>query len=44
MNAHRPVRIGVQIQPKHALGATLFTVGVGGPNDEVGRLADWPAW
>jgi alkanesulfonate monooxygenase SsuD/methylene tetrahydromethanopterin reductase-like flavin-dependent oxidoreductase (luciferase family) len=28
----------------HAVGATLFTVGISGPNHNLARVSDWLAW
>jgi len=42
--------IGVQKPPEHvgdallAAGATLFTVGFGGPHHDMGLLKEWIAW
>ena len=35
---------GRVVQPLLALGATLFTVGVSGPDYDLSRLKDWIAW
>ncbi len=36
-----PEQLGPQL---HALGVTLFTVGMNGPRYDMGRLRDWVAW
>ncbi|MEP7765096.1 LLM class F420-dependent oxidoreductase [Sanguibacter sp. 25GB23B1] len=33
-----------EVEEHHALGATLFTIGISGPDYDVSRVSDWLAW
>lgn len=33
-----------EVEEQHALGATLFTIGISGPDYDISGVADWLAW
>jgi len=33
-----------EVEAQYALGATLFTVGISGPDYDISAIPDWLAW